>query len=295
MNNSFESEIDKAFIQKRETVFNELTNEFSLRLENAADREFVKSKIVNELSERKRRLYSSTLLVNEINNIYKHDTILRFNEILREERINPVEKMFSKVVPELREYHRNNTKKTEFSYSFDSSFLEADEDQILILLAQSSAIDDYIQFLYQLALGNLSTKKENKDSSKSHPPLPIILQPFKASVDQVIQILHKNLHDKGFEISYNEFQSHFSGSPFPSSKIKWLLSERLLVYLFIKLQKAQLIQGSFYESIVDHFVNKNGQAFDVRQLGITYQQIGNSPIRDQELVDDLILEINSLG
>lgn len=299
MNNSFESEIDKAFIQKRESVFNELTNEFLSRLENAADREFVKSNIVDEVNERKRRLYSSTLLVNEVNNIYKHDIILRFNEILKEQKTNPVERMILMEIPVLHKRHLENSSRTDFSYSFDRNFFDAESEQIVTLLSRYSGINHYIESLSfnkpndATSIHELGILVDTPITTHSKRYIELLVPSYLK--ERTIKLMHDFLSDVGINISIEEFKKHFCSQHVEFKKIKWAPSERLIVYLFDQLQLTNIIpQGSYYSIVISHFTKRSGKSFSASQLAIALQQTNVNKLRNKEYVDDLISKLKNL-
>lgn len=115
------------------------------------------------------------------------------------------------------------------------------------------------------------------------------------SKSSIINNLYHLLSDKGYiEIEINEFNLHFKDSSDSLHKIKWLGTEVQLVGLFNKLIEKKVIprfyQFNYLKLITYHFVNKNGKAFNEKQLSVSRSKLLNI-----ELFEEIVCIVNELA
>lgn len=293
MKNKFLSENDLLFIDQKNSKLTKLRAEFSARIDRAPDQGHVVMNVVNEIEERKRRLCTDSKLLTDIKNQYKYSILNRFEEVLKEERDNPVQVLLDIDLVKLKEKHRELMKVSQFSNSFQPDFIDADQNRIIDLLAVAWSYSEFINEISKI--NRKSVKAEEMGFLSESKSIGIQLECASDKTERIIETIHHHLSPVAFDISVDMFKSHFQLIS-TNLKIRWLLSERLLLYMFKQFQKENIIsKQSYYPTIANHFVNKNGASFDIDQLPTAFQQMNDETIRGAEIITNLITAIKNLG
>lgn len=87
---------------------------------------------------------------------------------------------------------------------------------------------------------------------------------------QIIQYLHNNLSTDFIDVSYPQFERHFSVKRSKVKKIVWKRKEAEIVHLFYTMKIKNIIRVEHQNKLIEHhFLNNRGKPFNFRQLSTT--------------------------
>lgn len=115
--------------------------------------------------------------------------------------------------------------------------------------------------------------------------------------DKVILMIYEALNKGYIDNTFDEFNSHFNDVK-QIKKIKFIDSNANLINLFFGLQHLglpgiKILNSSVLQTIINHFENKNGSAFDYKSLESQSQKYVEKP-RNFEPIRILLLKIKGL-
>lgn len=274
------SKYDILYCENKSNILIQLEKEFNPIIEQALDKEYAKGKISAEIDDRIHKLCTDHY--RDVKNYFKKDLIDNIDSYLKLYRENPIANFIDIEVPKLIIHHKEWMKGSEHSYSFDKDFIKAKPEQIIALITESKGLKGYKDSLFPIIQhrGRLTD--------------PIKLNGEAINIQIRIKTLYDHLYLKAINVTLEEFSKHFQPVIIPD-KIKWELTEPLVVSLFNKLKENQIISNSnIYHLISDHFTNQKNKAFKPEQLEVVDQKSARQTTRNQNIVDQVISELKKL-
>jgi hypothetical protein len=124
---------DSFFENNLEVLRDKLKAELQSRIDQAAEREFVVGKIMDEINSTKHSLTNGTIGDVEQPDFYKQALIEGFNDCLKSFKDRPVEHFVTEELPEIKKEHLNKIKEGYvYGYQLDPGFIHVDDHKTIL-------------------------------------------------------------------------------------------------------------------------------------------------------------------